>query len=101
MESILSSQLGNNGAKQTVQCACLCLTLLFSAHVLLNVETQKKCEVEHFIIYLQWNTSDTTTFPTGKYKILYHATRVIFFRITILHVLPNSQDKSQHLAANS
>ena len=53
MESILSSQLGNNGAKQTVQCACLCLTLLFSAHVLLNVETQKKCEVEHFIIYLQ------------------------------------------------
>ena len=40
-------------------------------------------------------------FPTRKYKILYHATRVIFFRITILHVLPNSQDKSQHLAKNS
>ena len=53
------------------------------------------------IIYLQWNTSDTTTFPTRKYKILFHATRVIFFRITILHVLPNLQDKSQRLAANS
>ena len=26
---------------------------LFSAHVLLNVETEIKCEFEHFIIYLQ------------------------------------------------
>ena len=57
--------------------------------------------INSFIIYLQWNTFDTTTFPTRKFKILYHATRVIFFRITILHVLPNSQDKSLHLAANS
>ena len=57
--------------------------------------------VSFFIIYQQWNTPDTTLFPTQKYKFLYHATNVIFFRITILHVLPNSQDKSQHLAANS
>ena len=43
------------------------------------------------IIYLQCNIPDTTTFPTRKYNILYHATRVIFFCITILHVLPTSQ----------
>ena len=35
------------------------------------------------------------------FRLENHATRVIFFRITILHVLPNSQDKSLHLAANS
>ena len=30
-------------------------------------------------------------FPTQKYKILYHPTIVIFFSITILHVLPTSE----------
>ena len=44
-----------------------------------------------FIIYLQRNTPDTTPFPTQKYKILYHLTRMIFFCITILQVLPTSQ----------
>ena len=47
--------------------------------------------IKCFIIYLQRNTPDTTLFPTQTYKILYHATNMIFFGITILHFLPTSQ----------
>ena len=53
-----------------------------------------------FIIYLQRNTPDTTPFATQKYKILYHATRVIFLRITIPRFYPPHKPKTQYLAAN-
>ena len=67
-----------------------------------EVEEEEEEEVEEFlcsmsihsltfIIYLQRNTPDTTPFPTQKYKIWYHLTRVIFFHIIILHILQTSQ----------
>ena len=37
-----------------------------------------------FIIYVTKIPMSTSNFPTQKYKILYHATRVFRFRITIL-----------------
>ena len=46
------------------------------------------------------NAPDTTHFPSGKYKILYQATNVIFFHITTLHILPISSHETQNLAAN-
>ena len=67
----------------------------------LNYYKPLPCLVSVFIIYLRWNTPDTTHFPTWKYKILYHATNMIFFCITILHVLPILSHKTQYLTANS
>ena len=44
--------------------------------------------------------TDTMHFPTGKYKTLYQATNVKFFRITILHILPISSHETQYLTAS-
>ena len=67
-------------------------TVLYSLKSqLIWLENRSECAITIFIIYLQRNSPDTTPFLTQKYKILYHPTRVIFFRITILHVLPTSQ----------
>ena len=45
------------------------------------------CHAEYFdLLY----TCNEIHLPTGKYNILYQATKDIFFRITILHILPIS-----------
>ena len=44
-----------------------------------SVSTWENCDIPIFVVYVE-----TTNYPTQKYKILYHATRVFRFHITIL-----------------